>query len=650
MLKPVLLVTVALAVAGLAAQGQEQAMDHSGHTMPMIHAAPEASPQAARDVPADRITLTSRVEGPDGGPAVAGGEARIVVTLTDRETGAPVTNRQIYGWMELVRNAQVTAEISCRSRARLLARGNVTAKADVDLNSYKLLMLNADRAVSVVNPHVDFTITNMEKVIPLPAAPFDWRMSGDGSTVFVTLPTLDLAVAIDTLDLTVVRLVDMGGGARPATVTALGGNRAAVELAGTGAVAIIDAGSEASSRPVAVGPAPLIMAADMATGRVFAAAADGHVVAVDTARMAVTADTTLSALSAMLWLPGPGRLAIGSAQDPVLRLFDPVTLAETDSIPLSAPVTALALDPQSGLVLALDRAGSRISVIDAEAGRVIATGPVADTPVEIGFSHAYAYVRGLGGDTFTALELEELRDGKLTPIAIQDAAAPKRPTDDPAAVRARLIAPAGHGALIANPAERVAYDYMEGMNVPMGTVPIYGTAVTGMLAIDRGFRETQPGTYEARAIITSAGPYELVMALDRPDLVVCQPASVDPGAAGDKTNPGPSVTAALTDPAEGGRQQTFTWRLADPASGAPVLGVTDLRILAYSPSGVWQKRTVARETADGIYSATFSFPKGGRYGLAISSVSRRLGPTDAAPSYVTIRPSPDDAFQEESLP
>ncbi len=624
-------------------------MDHSGHVMPMGDPAPEAMPQAARDIPADRIALASRVEGPDGGPAVAGGEARIVVTLTDRETGAPVTSRQLYGWMELVRNAQVTAETSCRSKARLLARGNVTAKADVDLNSYKLLMLNADRAVSVVNPHVDFTITNMERVIPLPGTPFDWRMSGDASTVFVTLPTLDLAVAIDTLGLSVVRLVDMGGGARPATLIALAGNRAAVELAGTGAVAVIDAGSEEPSRPIAVGPAPLMMAADMASDRLFAAAADGHLVAIDSAGMTVTADTTLSPVSTLLWLPGPRRLAVAPAGEPILHLLDPATLAETASIPLPAPATSLAIDPHSGLVLALDRAGSRLSVIDAATGRVTATGPVADTPVEIGFSHEYAYVRGLGGDTFTALELEELRRGKLTPIAIQDAATPRRPTGDPAALRARLIAPAGHGALIANPAERVAYDYMEGMNVPMGTVPIYGTAVTGMLAIDRGFRETRPGTYEARATVASAGPYELVMALDRPDLIVCQPASVAPGAKDDRARPGPSVTAALKGPAEGERQQTFTWRLADPGSGAPVSGVADLRVLAFSPSGAWQKRTVASETARGSYSATIRFPKGGRYGLAISSVSRRLGPADAAPSYVTIRPSPGDASHEESL-
>ncbi len=653
-------ILLSLALAATTPGNAQTTHDH-GMAMPMEmprqgrsdHDLGMMSSSAMQDISAERITLASRVEATDGSEAVAGNEARIVVTLTDRDTGAPVTGRQVFGWMELVRNAQVTAEASCRSKARLLARGNVTAKADVDLNSYKLLLLNADRAIAVVNPHVDFTITNMESVIPLPGEPFDWRMSGDGSTVFVSLPSLDLAIGIDTLTLSPIRLINAGQGSRPAAVAALAGDRAAVELAGKGAVALVSAAADEPSPAVLVGPSPMVLAADPSGGRLFAAAADGHLVSIDTVSLAITADIALGAApGAMLWLPALGRLALAPAGAADLRLLDPATLAVTGHVPLPAPATALALEPGSGLVLALDRAGSRLSVIDPSSGTVTATARVADTPVEIGFSHDYAYVRGLGGDTFTALELEGIRTGNLAPIAVQDAASPRVPDGDPALQRARLIAPAGHGALIANPAERVAYDYMEGMNVPMGTVPIYGTAVIGMLAMDRGFRETAPGTYEARATIRSAGAYEVVLALDSPDLVVCQPASVSEGSARDKAAHVPAITAALTGPADGeagaARRQGFTWRLADRASGAPVTGVTDLRVLAFSPSGAWQKRALARETAAGVYSATVRFPGDGRFGLTVTSVSRGLGPADAAPAYVTIRPSPGDASSEES--
>ena len=640
--------------ADLSQQGQDgegldaaaAATTSAGHDHGMMSSA------AMPDIPAGRIALSSRVEAPDGSAAVAGGEARIVVTLTDRETEAPVAGRQVFGWMELVRNAQVTAETSCRSKARILARGNVTATADVDLNSYKLLLLNADRAIAVVNPHVDFTITNMERVIPLPGEPFDWRMSGDGTTVFVSLPSLDLLIGIDTLTIAPIRLIGTGQGSRPAAVAALAGDRAAVELAGHGAVALVSAAADEPSPAIPVGASPLVLAADPTGGRLFAASADGHLVSIDTASRVVTAAITLDAApAAMLWLPDLGRLALAPAGAADLRLLDAATLTVTGHVPLSAPATSLARVPSSGLVLALDRAGSRLSVIDPASGIVTATTGVADTPVEIGFSHDYAYVRGLGGDTFTALELNGIRKGSLAPIAIQNAASPRVQQGDPALERARLIAPAGHGALVANPAERVAYDYMEGMNVPMGTVPIYGTKVIGMLAIDRGFRETAPGIYEARATIRSSGVYEIVLALDSPDIVVCQQASVSEGSARDDAGRAPAITAALTQPTDGeagaARRQDLAWRLVDSASGTPVTGVTDLRVLAYSPSGAWQKRALARETASGVYSATVQFPGDGRFGLTVSSVSRGLGPTAVAPAYVTIHPSPGDAPREE---
>ncbi len=45
--------------------------------------------------------------------------------------------------------------------------------------------------------------------------------------------------------------------------------------------------------------------------------------------------------------------------------------------------------------------------------------------------------------------------------------------------RAKMIAPYGHGALVGNADEAVAYYYMEGMNTPMGTVKTYGPECPG---------------------------------------------------------------------------------------------------------------------------------------------------------------------------
>ena len=308
-------------------------------------------------------------------------------------------------------------------------------------------------------------------------------------------------------------------------------------------------------------------------------------------------------------------------------------------------VFALALEPGHQQLVALNRETDRILLIDPRADAVSATGRTPPQPVEITFSHDYAYVRGLGGDHFSVFELAELRQGNLTPVDVQSAAAAVTPRE--ALSRARMIAPYGHGALVGNADEAVAYYYMEGMNNPMGTVKTYGQNVQGLMTIDRGFRETMPGVYETTTTLPFGGAYDIPVAIDADGFVTCFATTAQPAAKSEaeenrsalRVEPGPLSGIVAGSPG------AVVIRLIDDRTGEPAVGLRDVRLLAFSPSGGWQGRKWATDIGQGRYAVDWKFPTPGRYGLSLQIASAGMGYADRRPVYFNVGP-PDDGVSE----
>ncbi len=418
-----------------------------------------------------------------GDAVVARDEVRVSLRISDAD-GRPVSGQSVAGWMILQRNPQVAAEMSCRAKAKLFTQGRVTARPDVDLNAAKMLILNRDGTIGIANPQIDFTITQLEGVVPLPGVPADWALSGE--TLFVTLPVYGALAVIDARAFKMTGLAELGAGTLPTQIQALPDGRVALFLSGTQSVAIAGPGDRMP--PVEVGPGPVAMTTEGET--LYVAASDGALVAIDTATAKAVATARLAGGPPSLAIAA-GRVFAGSADADAIAVLDARTFAPRGTIAVEAGIFAMAADPAGGHALAVNRATSTLLLIDAESAREVARSPVAREPVEIAFSHDYAYVRGLGGDHFTVAELVGIGRGRIAPLNVQSASRAFPPRE--ALSRARLVAPYGHGALVANADEAVAYYYMEGMNTPMGTVKTYGPNVQGIMAVDRGFRETEPG-------------------------------------------------------------------------------------------------------------------------------------------------------------
>ncbi len=603
----------ALLVAGPAGAQHDH---HAMRTMPAM----AFDPATAR--------LDFALEPLEGDVVVAGEEVRVRLQIADA-AGRPVTGQSVAGWMILRRNAQVAAEMSCKAKAKLFTQGRVTARPDVDLNAARMLILGRDGTIGIANPQIDFTITQLEGVVPLPGVPADWALSGE--TLFVTLPVYGALAVIDARGFKMTGLAELGAGSMPTQVHALPDGRVAAFLSGTGSVAIAGPGERMA--PVAVGPGPVAMAVDGAT--LYVAAADGTLSVIDTETGRTVASARLASGAPSLAVAA-GRVFAASADGDTIAVLEANTLVPEAAIAVERGVFAMAADPAGGHVLAVNRATGMLLLIDAGSAVVVARSPVARDPVEIAFSHDYAYVRGLGGDHFTVAELAEIGRGRIAPTNVQSASRALPPRE--ALSRARLVAPYGHGALVANPDEAVAYYYMEGMNTPMGTVKTYGPNVQGIMTVDRGFRETAPGLYETTAVLPFGGTYDVPVAIDTDGAVTCFTAVAEPAAktareaarASVRIEAEPPRTIAVATP---GR---IVFRITDTGRNAPATGLRDVRLLAFSSGGTWQARKRAVDLGGGRYAADWTFPKAGRYGVSLAVASRDLGFADTAPVYLDI--------------
>jgi DNA-binding beta-propeller fold protein YncE len=571
-----------------------------------------------------------------GDHIVAGEEVRARVTVTDSKSGLPVSGRSVAGWMMLERNAQVSAELPCSAKAKLFTQGRVTARPDVDLNTSRMLVLNRDGTVAIVNPQVDFTITQMEGVIPLPGVPADWAKSDDGQTVYVSLPVYGAVAVIDARAFQITGLIELPKGSVPTELLPLPGGAVAVYLSALGSVTVARPDGNGQTDPVAVGAGPVAMVRD-GSGSLYVASSDGRLLRLDAATGRRIAKAAIDRGEPTLaWSPRNRTVYATTRSATRVVAYEPAKLMRRVEIGTEPGTFTLAVEPSGRHLVALNRDADRMTLIDTRSGATVAQARTPPQPVEITFSQDYAYVRGLAGDHFTAVELAELAEGRIAPIDIQSAAGPVRAHE--ALSRATMIAPYGHGALVGNADEAVAYYYMEGMNSPMGTVKTYGKNVQGLMTIDRGFREVSPGIYETTARLPFGGTYDVPVAVDADGFVACFSASA--AAAPRAATSAGRVTLRVEPVEDAGlvarHPGTIVIRLLDDATGKPTDGLQDVRLLAFSSGGTWQARKWAKDLGDGRYAGDWTFPKPGRYGLSLEVASLGMGFADQSPLYLKV--------------
>ena len=148
------------------------------------------------------FSITSVIE-PDK-PLKAGEIAQVSLKFTDSTTGKPVTGLLPAAWIDPLRDGTKSEPEACKRSAATYLSGFVGIRPMIDLNSYYVVVLNADPSIAVIDPIIGVRgITKLLTQVILPGPPQDWARSTDENQVYVAMSSVNAVSFVPADGLTV---------------------------------------------------------------------------------------------------------------------------------------------------------------------------------------------------------------------------------------------------------------------------------------------------------------------------------------------------------------------------------------------------------------------------------------------------------------
>lgn len=554
------------------------------------------------------------------------GIASAEIALTDAASGRGVPGARPAAWMLARRSEAVAAERSCEEKAGALTAGSLGARADVDLNGYRLITLNQDDTLAFINPHVGLQNSKLESIVQLPGRGHDWVLVPRSQRLFVSLRERGEVAVVDVGTRRLLATVSTGAGSLPTRLALdAAAQRVWVGLDGASEVLALDA---ASGREVArVGVGRGLHTLTVPEGQPWLAVTNADsddVTLVDRARLVATATVSVGQTPvAAAWSAAAQRLAVLSINGGSLSLVDPVAATVGASVALARGVVALGLFDDGRRALVLNPLADDATLLDLATPRVVGRLAVPGLPDQIAFSRDYAYLRSEATPNVQVVSLAQAREGRLQSVAVPMGRS--SPADAPAALNVAsvfAIAPEGNGMLVANPGDGSIYRYAEGMMVPVGSFSNYRRQARALRVLDTSLAERAPGRFEAAARIEQGGRYDLIVRNLRPAVTACFVVEARGGVQPGEATAAPAVQLVAVR-ARGARSAEVEFQLAG-ADGRPI-DTADVRLLAMQVHGVAQSRTRATALGGGRYQATLSALPAAEFELMVQAPAAELG-------------------------
>ncbi len=601
--------------------------------------APQAQAQAGRFEDAG-VLLDWRYEPlPE---AQGAGLGRLSLHLQDSITQAPLRYRsgQIAAWLQRKRDALSDNEVNCSDKVRLLATQGIGRRADVDLNTWRIVTLNTDHSVAFINPFVGLNNAKLESIVELPGTPRAWLHLPERLELWVRTASPDRLVVIDTHSRRIARSIDLpanafGAAGQAEPVYDRSSSQLLLSLPGLQSVAHLDlAQAQAELRITAAPGIAALYAVTTKDGTmVLSTHRDGKVrrwqwfgegesatpQAVQTWQLAGAAIRVFySALADRIVAQDERVLAFLQPGGGVDR---PIRLDHT-------PIRMVLLD-EGRYALAVGEA--RMSLVDLASGelRARSTAPVEiqDLAVTTGFAYAISSAHARA----TLWSLAELRAGRAQPVEVILGTPANAPVNEVTqGFEHAAISPAGSGLLFANAEDAVIYQYAEGMMAPVGSYSNYKRAALAVAVLDLAPREVSPGEFVATVRHERGGRYELIVSGVGPRFAACDRLAL--------VAPVSTRTASLDEAVQArlvkvDRLEKNRYRLElnlqvarAGAASTPLSDLRDLILLVFDKHSGWQRRAGLRETAPGAgrYAVELSVPRAATYELLVGSASGNL--------------------------
>jgi YVTN family beta-propeller protein len=522
---------------------------------------------------------------------------------------------------------------TCKEKIQSFLGGSLRARPVVDLNSYFIVTLNAEPSLAVIDPLVGFGGSKLLTAVTLQSPGVDWVLSRDQGRLFVSMPLVNRVAVVDTEAWEVIANIDTAF--RPGRLLLQGDqlwvthqNARAAETA----ITVIDTQKLAVAASIVTGRAPhqLVFTADGKQAFVTNGA-EGTVSVIDAVSPKKIADVATgtypigiaaSSLSANLYV-------IDSA-DGTISVIDANARKVTRRIDAKPGLSSIQFAPGGRWGFVTNGTENVVHVLDSATSTIVTTATdIGKNPDQVSFTDDFAYIRAAGSDEVRMIRLAALGDDPNANIATFPAGQfPPSAAGAESFASAIVPAPEPKAVLVANPADRLVYYYMEGMAAPMGNFSPVKRSPKAALVIDRSLRESEPGVFSIRTKIPAAGDYDVAFFLNAPRVVHCFDLTVrpDPAAKQKLADRAVKIEPLLADkPIHAGQELEVRFRLTHPGTSEPHRGLHDVRALAFLAPGTWQKRFAAVSAEDdGVYSVKLTVPETGVYYVFLESDSLEL--------------------------
>jgi YVTN family beta-propeller protein len=556
--------------------------------------------------------------------------------ITEESSGQPVRGVAPGAWMDMAHVIQGQAgadQKSCKDKVSLYLKGVVGMRPMLDLNSYFVVLMNNDASISVVDPLVTMagaTSTFATTLLKRPGA--DWARHDNTRRLFVTMPKAGEVAVIETDNFKV--FGNVAAGKDPMRIAVqpdqrymwVGNNAADAKDSG---VTVIDTASLKPAGFIATGAGHHEIAFTGDSRYAFVSNRnDGTVSVIDVATRTKVKDFRTGAVPLSLdYSALSKRLYVADGKEGVVTVIDTENLAVASRVTAQPGLGPLKVTPDGRFALVVNTAENKVHVLDTASGTLVQEVPIKAQPYQITFSRTFAFVRALGSERVSMINLSTLGKGKTATVQSFAAGETAPQLAGNLVIADSVAAAAGEGTVfVVNPADGSTYYYMEGMNAPSSNYRVYGSNPRAVTVVDRSLKEVEPGVYAGRVRMPVAGNYDVAFMLDNPKLLHCFSMQA-------KANPS---IAKPTDPlavefddrsrnAAAGGPMALRFKLVDPATGRAKTGIKDARVMYFLAPGRGRSEVAVKEIGNGVYEARVDLAQPGAYYIHVGVPSLSLG-------------------------
>lgn len=618
--------------------------------------AANGKPDPAKRVVRDGVVIDFEARPVDGNELMEGVLTEVRFRITDERSGKPVAGSRMGAWMDIGANIQAQSggvQKQCIEKIGMYLKGAVGIRPLVDLNGYYLLVMNKDASITVLDPMVSMAgRTSTLTSIQLKAPAMDWVNHADSKRIYVSMPAARELAVIDSETFKVDS--NVAAGIDPTRIVLqpdgrylwVGNNSREAETSG---VTVIDTRTMKVAMQAATGRGHHEIALSSDNRLAFVTNRDDNSVSVfDVAKLKKIKDIKVGELPLSIAYSSLSRAAyVSNGRSGTISVIDAGKLEVVKTIAGKPGLGPLRFTPDGRFAMVVNTAENIVNVIDPGTNEIIHSPKVQPEPFQVAFTTGFAYVRSLGSERVTMINLTSLGQGK-EPIVQSFAAGsytPKLGGDLPLADA--VVGGLGEAAVfVVSPADNTTYFYMEGMNAPMSSYPSRGKYARAVTVIDRSLRETEPGLLTGRFRMPVAGHFDVAVSLDQPQMLHCFALDAKP-------NPVLEVARQVVEVEW--LPQARVFRPQDSAlvrfriiegTGLPKAGLKDVLVRAFLVPASSPIDIIARETSGGIYEASIPLQETGAYYVYVSVPSLKLGYSDS--TFISLMARGDPAPKKTS--